>query len=182
MFRLFDWECHDCGRVIEEMIDVPRDEDPPTTIQHPCICCDGPAIFERLFPLPAPYLGEKVHNYAQCGGSFDTMGHRKLPSLPTAPGMAEHRREVERFTATLPSDMAPEQRANEVFSQFEGKGPSGADLQDHFQTPAFKKAKAERKKVRAQNAEKKRRASAIAKGENVNMRYDKCAGDPDIMS
>lgn len=49
-----------------------------------------------------------------------------------------------------------------------------------FETKEWKEARAEQKHVNALNAEKRERAAAIRRGANINMRRDRCAGDPKV--
>lgn len=49
-----------------------------------------------------------------------------------------------------------------------------------FATPEWKEARAEQKEVARRNAQKRKRAAAIERGENINMRRDKCDGDPKV--
>jgi len=60
--------------------------------------------------------------------------------------------------------------------------PDGFDAQpEHYREliakPEFQEAKAERSRVAARNKAKRKRAKAIRRGENVNMRRDKVEGE-----
>lgn len=63
--------------------------------------------------------------------------------------------------------------------------PSGADettanYKQLFASREWIEAKAKRKEESRRNKRKRERAAAIARGGNVNMRSDKCPGDPDM--
>jgi hypothetical protein len=121
-------------------------------------------IHERRISCPAPYMGEKVLNPMVSGGGFDTTGHKALPALP------EFKDSGEVFRDDPRSEASPGNR---------GKVAREA-LTEHFQSSDFKEAKRARAAVKAENKQKQKRAAAIRRGENVNMRRDRCAGDPAI--
>lgn len=63
--------------------------------------------------------------------------------------------------------------------------PNGCDADDYLavaKTPEFKELKAERAVIAKRNKEKRKRAKAIRRGENINMRRDKVKGERSIVA
>lgn len=174
MFRLFDWECQVCGFVEEHLAIVPQGEPPPRTIQAACARCRKATIKDRLFPLPAKYLGECECNAVVRGGKYDTAGMRKLERLPELPGEAEHQRRCTEVAAKI-SD--PAERRQAVLAMAK-EGPQAADYAAHFNKPEYREVERRRAKTKRENRAKQKRLAALRRGERVNMRRDKCAGDP----
>ena len=61
--------------------------------------------------------------------------------------------------------------------------PDGASAMDYkylFSTPDYREVQKERKSVIASNKQKQARFAARRRGENVNFRRDKVAGDPKL--
>lgn len=85
MFRLYDWECRDCGDVHEEAIEFPQGDLPPKCIVAHCYRCDHRVSHHRLFPLFSDITDETAFNPMVNGGKYDTTGHAPLPQLPQMP-------------------------------------------------------------------------------------------------
>lgn len=173
MMRLFDWSCSSCGTRAEQLVRVPAGQDLVKRRALPCDPCGGYELHAVALSLPAPYMGERVINPMVRGGSFDTMGYRQQPALPDLPGEREH---SERLSKALASAPVSERRS--VASEMSKTAPTMADYSALFSSPGYKEVVAERKRIRAENAEKRKRLAAIKRGENINMRRDRCAGDP----
>lgn len=61
-----------------------------------------------------------------------------------------------------------------------GEAATARDWKDHFHSPEWKNAKAEVTEVNRRNKQKRKRAAALKRGENINMRVDRCVGDPKV--
>lgn len=177
MYRLFDFECDSCGTRAEALVSVPAGESPPKSIEADCWMCECVTGHSRIMPLVARYLGEKVFNPAVYGGRFDTMGHQALPSLPDVPGWSEAERQAETALRDLPDNHTLDQRREALRSV---EFPGADAYMELAAKPETKEIKRERKRIAEQNAQKKQRAAAIRRGDNVNMRTDRCAGDPKV--
>src|SRR3990167_3168075 len=173
MFRSWDWECARCGTEQWALIDVPHGQPSPTRTTMPCGACSAETMHERLPPLLATYMGERVCNPMVSGGSFDTTGNVQPPPLPDLPGANEH---AAKATQTL----ARAGRGNlaEARRETAQDAPSAADYATLFKSPEYREVKAAREKVKRENVQKKQRLSALRRGEQVNFRRDKCIGDP----
>jgi hypothetical protein len=174
MFRLFDWECQVCGDKEEHLACVPSGESPPRTIDATCDACGKVTRKDRLFPLPAKYMGEAACNAVVRGGKYDTAGMRKLEKLPPLPGEAEHQRRCSEAAAKC--ETASE--ARQAVLAMAKEGPTAADYAAHFAKPEYREAERRRRRTQRENKQKQKRLAALRRGEPVNMRRDKCAGDP----
>lgn len=154
-FRSYDWECTQCGCVAWHLVDVPHGELPPRTAELPCLECDEMTEHDKVISLVAAYMGEKMLNPIVHGGKFDTAGRRELPSMPAFDN--------------LPPDASISARKERVDA-----------YRERFQSNEWREMKRERAAIRAENAQKRQRLAAIARGDNINMRRDKCAGDPKV--
>lgn len=152
-FRSFDWCCTVCEWTQWELVDVPHGERPPKQAVFTCDICEEEQTFDRIVSLVAEYHGEKVLNVPVYGGQFDTMGKRALPSMDMLP--------------TLPADAS----ASDCREQIDA-------YKERFASSEWKELKKERASIAKENAAKRKRAAAIARGENINMRRDKLSGDP----
>lgn len=86
MFRLFDWECDECGDVTEHIIEFATGEGPPPAGEFPCYACEDMTQHTRCaVNLTAQYMGDKPIVAAVHGGRNDTMGHGPVTPLPTPP-------------------------------------------------------------------------------------------------
>ena len=85
MFRNYDWECSNCDCVSEYIVQFPQGEKPPKVIEEFCSQCDTTCQMTRCLSLPSKYMGETVINPMVSGGSFDTVGKKKLPKMPMMP-------------------------------------------------------------------------------------------------
>ena len=85
MFRNYDWQCSNCDGVSEHVVQFPQGDMPPKTIEEHCPHCDGVHMMARCLSLPSKYMGETVINPMVSGGSFDTVGKKKLPKMPMMP-------------------------------------------------------------------------------------------------
>lgn len=130
---------------------------------------------------PAQYMGEKVLNPRISGGRFDTMGYVTPPSLPDLPGADEHSERVCADMGRLPENASKEDY-KEVRRRHRRDSPSDADYAALFSTSEYREAAAERKRVVRQNAVKRERAAALARGDNINFRRDRVDGDPNMTS
>ena len=57
-------------------------------------------------------------------------------------------------------------------------GERFSDFKDYVNTKEYQENKTERKRIKKENAAKKRRLAALRRGENVNFRRDRLPGDP----
>jgi len=175
MFRLFDFECQVCGTKEEHLMSVPSGELPGRTIETGCYECKRCTTWDRLISKPARYMGEAACAPVVRGGKYDTAGMRKLPRLPQLPGEAEHERRCSEVAAGI-SD--PTERRQAVLRMAK-EGPQAADYARHFASAEYRDAEKRRRRVARENRQKKKRLAALRRGEHVNFRRDKCAGDPD---
>ncbi len=178
-FKLIDFRCDECGHEMESLVDVPHDSKRPTWRSTTCKECGSITRQSALIGLPAPYMGERVCNPQQYGGPCDTMGHKEPPPLPDLHGASEHRAKLAERMRDVPNN-APRKEAQAAFAAASHDAPSSADYATLFASKEYKSAEAERTHIQKQNEQKRARASAIAKGENINMKRDKCAGDPNL--
>lgn len=179
VFRFYDWQCTACDEQAERLTNVPHGEPVPRQDVMECHACGQFCLHERLMSAPAEYMGEKVHNPMVSGGRFDTMGMRRLPKLPDIDGAKQHREAIERDMRALGPDYSKDM-AQQVHDHHAKSAPTMEDYSYHFKTPEYVEAKRARRKARKENLEKQKRAKALRKGANINMRRDKCAGDPRI--
>lgn len=183
MYRLFDFECQLCGRECEALtyVSVADGEEPAGEIMHRCGCADDKETpHTRLISLVGPYMGEKVMNPQIMGGKHDTMGYRSHPvDLPDLPGQAEHQDYLASRLSELPANHTAEDR-KAVLRDCQATAPSTADYNELFKRPEYREAERIIDRNKKENASKRKRAAAIAKGENINMRRDKALGDPKI--
>lgn len=82
MFRLYDFQCWECGLVIEAVHTFPSDQSPVRGKALWCESCQVNTLHERLISRPAPYLGEKLFTVPVYGGRFDTAGAKRPPKKP----------------------------------------------------------------------------------------------------
>jgi hypothetical protein len=85
MWRNVDWRCA-CGTIHEDLVEVPYGSPLPKSHFTSCPRCRKVTRCTRVLSAPAQYLGEKPLSPRVHGGSFDTMGKRRLPSLPEFTG------------------------------------------------------------------------------------------------
>lgn len=95
------------------------------------------------------------------------------------PGEAAHGAETSRRLAALGADASGAARM-EVFRDQARTAPSIDDYKAHNSKPEIREIKAKRERVKASNRSKQARAAALARGEKINFRNDKCVGDPRI--
>ncbi len=180
MYRLFDWQCQRCKARNEHLNKVPAGEDSPSSAVLWCPTCATDTPHDRLMSAPARYCGEDYHNPKMRGSRFDTLGHEAMPRLPPTPGMREHTAKINAIGRSLPDDIVGSDRRIEA-SRKAGKGPDISDIMSHHNKPEVREVKEARAQVRARNKRKRERVAALsAPGNTVNMRRDKCAGDPKI--
>lgn len=185
MWKPVDYQCQNCGCDHEETVWIPHGGERPAAAEFVCPYCgigddgDGRREHHAIMGLPAPYMGEKILNPPMYGGTYDTMGAREMQDLPDLPGQAEHSAKLRKAMAALPDTATSEER-KAVFGDACKDAPSSADYASLFKTPEYKEAERANKQIATENAAKRKRAKAIAKGENVNMRRDKCPGDPNV--
>lgn len=179
MQRLFDWKCDTCGERAEELVDVPHGEKPPKQAPFVCGTCVAETVHTRQLSMPAPYMGERNLSPRVYGGQFDTMGAQQGPDAPALPGEAEHMDHVADKLAALGEDAPHEERAA-VMRETLQQAPNSDDYAAHFATPEYQETMAQRRQIQASNKQKRARAAAMLRGENVNFRRDKAAGDPNM--
>lgn len=181
MYRFYDWRCTNCKAVTEHLVDVPDGKVPPKGKKLECPWCEGDHPHVRLLSVPAEVHCDKVHNPKVMGGEFDTLGHRPLPKLPELGGHDSNAvdRSLSQKLACV-SDNAPPEVAHEIVRAHnkDKGGPELCDYKKHFESSDWKFAKLKQDEVKEQNRQKKARRRALERGEPVNMRRDKCAGDP----
>lgn len=173
VLRLFDFACVDCGFEQEALVDVPRGDVPAAKYELECDDCDTTTWQERQLSAPAPYMGEKNLSPLVRGGRFDTAGQAPMPSYPDMPGEADYQAKLSRALSCNPV----EDRASVMRSMI-NEAPALEDYAAHMSKPECVEIKRERKRIGGQNSEKQKRLAAARRGENVNFRRDKCAGDP----
>jgi DNA-directed RNA polymerase subunit RPC12/RpoP len=150
MLKLWDYQCLVCGHIHERLAKTA-----PSTMRLRCPRCQCKTKHEKRFPLVAEYHGEKTHNPVVYGGRFDTMGAvkpNKLPPLPVGD---------------------PE---TDPVSGRTSRGVTFDQLYDY--TKANRELIHANREIKKQNLAKKKRAAALKRGEAVNMRRDRCIGDP----
>ena len=173
MLRLYDWDCRRCGAIGEHLVRVDSGTAPPKESTLPCPACNQDTPHERRLSLPAPYLGEKVHNICVYGGSNDTMGYKALPKLPKVPGADNVNR---KFNEYLAQGASPKDAYRDTWKDT----PDLADYNSVCNKPEVREIEKERSRIMKENIKKRERARALKSGANINMRQDKCAGDPVI--
>ena len=179
MWKPVDFKCSSCGATHEETVWVPQGDPRPSTTCCDCPACGDTCPHDSVLGLPAPYMGEKILNPQMFGGAYDTMGARELHDLPDLPGQQEHSAKLRAAMSQLP-DNATSQERKAVFSEACKDAPSSADYETMFQSPEYKEKSAANEQIKKENKAKQTRAKAIARGENINMRRDKCPGDPNM--
>lgn len=178
-FRFYDWECGVCSARREALLWVDGGSEPDKRTKLRCDKCGRITTHTRLVSLPAPYTGEQVHNPMVTGGRYDTMGHEPMPDVPTNRHLAEHQARCSAALASLPDSLSPQERHRAVCAAV-GSSPNVCDIQSHYNKPEVKEVLAERNKIKQRNKQKRARAAALASGAPVNMRRDRCPGDPKI--
>jgi hypothetical protein len=173
--RLYDWQCEDCGSVSERLVTVPHGEAPARSYELECLACADYTDHTRLISPPARYMGEKVHNPMISGGRFDTTGHRPLPAYPDMAGEAEYNTRLQARLAEAP---ASERRA--VMREMGNSAPSLYDYHEHMSKPEVREIAKERKRIASENKQKQKRLAALKRGESVNFKRDRVAGDPKL--
>lgn len=184
MFRQFDFECETCGTKRGDLVEVPQGSFlfPKTTRIH-CRTCDDHTVHVRVMSAPAKYMGESVVNVPVYGGKFDTMGNQQLPQYTEMPGLAAAQSAAEEAIAKAGVSSINDARERKQAIADATRHidfPSAAAYVDHQAKPENKEIAKERKRVAESNAQKQKRAAAIRRGENINMRTDKCANDPKV--
>lgn len=151
-YRLSDWLCG-CGHVQEHLAWAKLGRSIPQTIIEHCIVCNTNTLKVRQLSLPARYTGEDSYAPAFNGGRFDTGGYESHPR-PSDLDLLPYR------------DLTNKQNLERS--------------QDLVQSPKYKQWKRERSEVVKRNAEKRKRAKAIASGANINLRKkeNQLPGDP----
>jgi len=178
MWKPVDFECDECGHTHEETIWIPSGGERPEIAVFECPLC-GDVPHHSVMGMPAPYMGEKVLNPMMYGGNYDTMGAVEPMPLPDLPGQAEHSAKIRRAMRALPDNATSADR-KAAFADACRDAPSSADYATLFETSEYKAVEKANKRIDETNKAKRKRAKAIACGENVNMRRDKCPGDPNV--
>jgi hypothetical protein len=158
---------------------VPKGEPVPESAPFECLCCGEETTHERKLSMPARYLGEKNLSPRISGGRFDTTGHAAPPVYPDMPGESEYQARVDKAVRALGPNASDAAIRSEVRA-LAGDAPSLSDYAAHLSRPECREIKRERQRVAKQNAQKRKRLAAAKRGENVNFRRDRCAGDPKL--
>lgn len=141
-------------------------------------CCACGKVDEHLTSCPA---GERPKRKATqlCRWCGDVTPHERLMSCP-APYMGE--RVCNPMVRGGAFDTMGHAPVPDLPDLPAGVESNTANYRQLWSTPEWREAKADLKEANRKNAEKRKRASAMARGENINMRNDRCAGDPKVMS
>ena len=177
VYRQYDFSCTGCDAEAPYLVDVPSGELPLKSYDMQCQACGDVCAHERLLSMPAPYMGERNLSPVVHGGKFDTAGKAPMPGYPDMPGEAEYQREAQARLATLPAGASWEDRKAAMRSV---DAPSTHDLVEHMSKPECREIAKERKRIDGQNKQKQKRLSAARRGQQVNFRRDRCAGDPKL--
>lgn len=157
MFRRYDWECQRCGAWFERLVSYPEGDPRPKTL--------GDVEDENL---NCPSCGNDATE-AVCLLSNPAEYHGERDLSPAVMGGRFDtlgRKQVSR-PADLP--LLPDKASYE-------------QARAHVTSPMYREWKSEVKATRKENAAKQARASARARGENVNFRRDRLPGDPKLTS
>lgn len=146
--RLYDYECSKCHHTAEHLTWSDAETAVPLRRTLTCKACDSRVSHRRVMSLPAKYTGERVDKVLVYGSDLDTAGFRQPDQ---------------------PFPRPPGMETGEV---------SADTWKSHFETPAWKAWSKEKKARDGENRKKRRRAAAIKRGENVNLRRDRAPGDP----
>lgn len=180
MYRLIDWECDRCKYCITGgLTDIPHGTERPKTRVDECPVCEADTPQHSVMGAPAKYMGDKVHNPMIYGGACDTMGCKELEPLPELPAGLDHSVKLRESLKGI-SPATPKAEANKAFRDACKDAPTSDDYAAHFKRPDWIEANARNDKIKAENAQKRARLKAGLGGQEVNMRVDKCAGDPKI--
>jgi hypothetical protein len=179
MLRLNDWECSLCKRKAEHYVDVDHGTKLPKKTTLHCAHCDRKAPHERMLSLPAPYMGERTFNPLISGGDYDTTGHAPMPDYTTANWETEHNKRIQRTFAALPANVTEYERRS-ALNEVAKEAPSVYDYGKHLSSPENREIAKVRKAIGKQNNAKKKRFEALKRGEQVNFRRDKVAGEKNI--
>lgn len=193
MFKQRDWACPECEHVFGALVDVPSKEKVPLHSEQECPECGFEGLCELRLSLPSPYMGEIVLNPNINGGNFDTMGKKRAPALPEYAPIVEHGEKIQSFLnspgeVTYRDDngkkvkthisKAPLRVLHEEVKRNVPNAPKMEDAGEHLESPEYKEIRGARKRAIARNKKKAKRAAALARGENINFRKDRCEGDP----
>ena len=112
---------------------------------------------------------------ANCPRCKEALPHRRVLSLP-APYLGERvRNPCVRGGAFDTMGNAPVPALPDLPAGVESNTENYRQL---FASTEWQEARSEVKEVNRRNARKRKRAAALERGENINMRRDKCDGDP----
>jgi hypothetical protein len=168
---IYDLRCLTCDCVTEHA----REYNEHGFYEAECPDC-GLVNHQRMPSLFSQYMGEKVFTPMVSGGKFDTTGHAKVARIPTFKEADEYDAKVNDNIAKLPRNAGMGEVREAVRSA--GNGPSMADWRSHLVKPEVKDAKKQRAEDLKRNAAKRKRAAAINRGENINIRQARLPGDP----
>lgn len=141
-------------------------------------CDDCNYLHEPLIDVPVGGAVPLVA-YFYCPLCEETTKHERELSLP-APYMGERVcNPCVRGGSFDTMGNSPVPSLPELPSSAEG---TCDDYRAHFDSKEWRESRKERNSVTKQNQEKRKRAAAIQSGAPINMRRDKCAGDPNIMA
>jgi hypothetical protein len=179
MFRLYDFECIECGTLNEHLVEVPHGSTVELGQILFCSLCGKYTLHSWRLSIPAKYLGECWCAPQIRGGAYDTMGEKEHIPTPDLPGQAEYQEKLaERLRGVR--EHASSQEFKSAWAEATRDAPSSSDYATLFSTPEYKEAVRVNNQITEENEGKKKRAAAIRRGENVNFKKDKCFGDPKL--
>jgi len=90
MFRLYNFECAQCGTEREGLVDVPFGTKTKKAYPLECEECGGETshVWVVVAPFAKPTC-DLAFSPRVSGGKFDTLGNEPLPALPTLPDGAK---------------------------------------------------------------------------------------------
>ncbi len=156
-YRLFDFECQQCGITQERLawVDIasPKAVSVTKYIRADCVKCGEETKHTRVISLPAPYYGERDYAPSVTGGRFDTNGYER----------------VER------------PKEHDLRDCYDLTNPEKRDkAQEIVTSKSYREFKRERIQLAKRNKAKRDRARAIERGERINLRSksNQLPGDP----
>jgi len=155
-----DWECTVCQYVCQNVLSK---RPAPKTRTLFCLSCDTETMHERLFPMPARYLGEKLRNDTGIrikGGKYDTEGFEELPDIPDLPGAEEHAAKVSKALEQAES----RDQGAKILTEQAKDAPDGFDYRAHMEKPEIAEIVKEREVIDKRNVAKAKRAKLIDQG------------------
>lgn len=119
---------------------------------------------------------DKIHGCALCGGG----PQRRIRVSKPAPYFGEKVYNVQ-ICGGKHDTMGYEHIPPAPLSfDFWADGVNGQDIKHEITKPEYKNWKEKKKRIQKRNLAKRKRAAALERGEKINMRRDRCEGDPKI--